>query len=46
MRNLFLLLAMTIVLTALSGCFDNDHSHDDGGHSHDKTPQKHHSIDQ
>lgn len=45
MRNLYLILATAIVLTAVSGCFDNGHSHGDGGHSHDNTPQKHNSID-
>ena len=45
MRSLTAILAMAIVLTALSGCFDDGHSHGDGGHSHDNTHQKHDSID-
>ena len=44
MHKLFLILAISIVLTSVSGCFDNGHSHDNGPHSHDGSPQHKDSI--
>lgn len=43
MRKIFIMLATSLMLTSLSACFD-DHSHDDGAHSHNGTPQHHDSI--
>jgi hypothetical protein len=44
MRKLLFISATFFILTLLSGCQDNGHSHDGGSHSHDGTPQHKDSI--
>ncbi len=45
MHKLFLILATCFALTSISGCFDNEHSHDTGSHIDDNSQPKHKSID-
>lgn len=43
MRKIFIVLAICLMLISLSACFD-DHSHDNGSHSHGDAPQHRDSI--
>ena len=44
MHKLLFISAVFFILISLSGCQDNGHSHDNGSHSHDDSPQHKDSI--